>query len=65
VSPDFGHPSDDELRTSGTLGTVSALPNVNVSAFAIEWMMSVLIFLYWVDPADRVGRFRDVDITLS
>ncbi|KAJ7234075.1 hypothetical protein C8J57DRAFT_1575493 [Mycena rebaudengoi] len=56
VSPDFGHPSDDELRTSGTLGTVSALPNVNVSAFAIEWMMSVLIFLYWVDPADRTLR---------
>ncbi|KAJ7888869.1 hypothetical protein B0H14DRAFT_3127130 [Mycena olivaceomarginata] len=54
----LGNGDNNEAWTPGTLGTVSALQTVNISAFAVDWMTSELIFLYWVDPVDRILRQR-------
>ncbi|KAJ6528438.1 hypothetical protein B0H19DRAFT_535118 [Mycena capillaripes] len=41
----------------GTLGTVAALPNVNISAFVLGWIGRFLVLLYWVDP-DKILQQR-------
>lgn len=64
----FPHPSrspNHGLHISGTFGTASALPNVNISAFTVEWINLRLVFLYWVDPNDKVCKFHDVGIMSS